>query len=246
MQCTSIVSYNECITPSVWDFPNITRPFSIIYYALGGCAYFKIDGVERRFKTGHLYLLPANKVFSLREDPNDKFYSVYIHAIILPELRDFIELDVERDEFLRDILSMIRRYVYKKDTVYIRKLTETLISYISETETGENTPLHRQIKNRIDTDFVKVFRGGELSREFNYSSSYIAKQFKSEYGTTPKQYAKQLVLKEIADRLMAGHSVSEISELLGFSSPENMSRLFKASYGYSPTEYKKKFKNFPE
>ena len=73
MRCTAITSYNECLTPKEWDFPNITRPFSIIYYVLGGSAFYTVDGVERPFEKGHLYILPANQTFSLREDPEDKF-----------------------------------------------------------------------------------------------------------------------------------------------------------------------------
>ncbi len=246
MQCTSVVAYKECFTPDDWEFLNITRPFSIIYYALGGCAYYKIDGVERRFEKGKLYILPSNKVFSLREDPGDKFYSVYIHAFIFPEIKEAIELDVAEDDFLSDLLALIRKYISLEDRIYIPKLTETLVSYLSEILTEKTAPLYKLVKNRIDSDYVKVFMEGILSKEFNYSGSHIVKQFKGEYGITPKQYAKQLVLKEIADLLMEGRSVLEISQLMGFSSPENMSRFFKSFYGCAPMEYKKKFKNFPK
>ena len=38
--------------------------------------------------------------------------------------------------------------------------------------------------------------------------------------------------------------IREISEKLDFSSPENLSRFFKKSFGYSPSEYKKRFKSY--
>ena len=93
MHCTSIVAYHECLTPKDWNFPNITRPFSIIYYALGGSAFYIIDGIERPFIKGHLYILPANKVFSLRENPSDKFFSVYIHAFTSPDINAVFVID---------------------------------------------------------------------------------------------------------------------------------------------------------
>ena len=50
MQCTSVISYKECLTPEQWNYPNITRPFSILYYVLGGCAFYRINGTEHRFE----------------------------------------------------------------------------------------------------------------------------------------------------------------------------------------------------
>ena len=86
MQCISIGPYGERYTPNEWDFPNITRPFSIVYYALGGSAFYTVDGVERPFEKGHLYIFPANRVYSLREDKRDKFYLMFVHAFTSPEI----------------------------------------------------------------------------------------------------------------------------------------------------------------
>ena len=71
----------------------------------------------------------------------------------------------------------------------------------------------------------------------------ISKVFKEKYNITPKQYAQQLVLKETLILLYKGLSVREIADMLHFSSPENLTRFFKNCYGYSPTEYKKRFKD---
>lgn len=245
MQCTSITSYGECITPSKWDFPNITRPFSIIYYALGGSAYYKIDGEERRFEKDHLYILPANKVFSLREESEDKFYSVYIHAFTSPEISSVIDVDVRDDAFLFDLLCMMRRYIHDKEGVYTLKLTETLISYVFERTKNREEPLCVKVKEYIDLNFVSVFKRSDLSGKFNYSSSHIVKIFKSQYNITPRQYAKQLIMHESALLLQKGMSVCEISARLQFSSPENFSRFFKSCYACAPSEYARRFGDFP-
>lgn len=245
MQCTSISSYDECLTPSVWNFPNITRPFSIIYYALGGSAFYTIDGIEKPFRKRHLYVLPANKVFSLREDPHDKFYSVYIHAFTSPEIDSVIEADIEKDGFLFQILEILRGYAKQDDEIYVRKLTDMILSYLSETLGEAEMPLHSKIKSYIDENYVSVFKHSDISRHFNYSKSHLSKIFKEKYNLTPKQYAQQLILKETVLLLREGFSVAETADRLDFSSPENLSRFFKSCYGYAPTEYIKRFKDFP-
>ena len=245
MHCTSISSYSECLTPATWDYPNITRPFSIIYFALGGSAYYTVDGVELPFERNHLYILPANKVFSLREDPNDKFYSVFIHAFTSPEIGAVIDIDVNNDTFVFDTLKLIRKYVKETDSAYLRHLTDMLLSYIFESLSETNNAIPVKIKDYIDSNFIKAFNGNDLSSAFNYSNSYLSKLFKEKYNITPKQYAKQLVLKEAVLLLGKGISVCETAERLEFSSPENFSRFFKGYYGYSPSQYIKRFKNSP-
>lgn len=245
MQCTSITSYDEILTPAVWDFPNITRPFSILYYVLGGSAFYTFDGVERPFEKGHLYILPANKTFSLREDSGDKFYSVYIHAFTSPEIDAVVNIDVDKDGFVKDILELIRRYIKRKDPVYVHSLTHMLLSYLARAEGLAKSQLPGQIKEYIDLHYVEVFRHSDLGGHFNYSKSHLSKVFREKYNLTPKQYAQQLILKETVLLLREGFSVAEIADRLQFSSPENLSRFFKGCYGYAPTEYRKRFKDFP-
>ncbi len=245
MHCTSITSYKECYTPAIWNYPNITRPFSIIYYVLGGSAFYNVGGVEQPFKKDHLYILPANKVFSLREDPSDKFYSVYVHAFTSPEISSIIDIDAKEDAFVLETLKLIRKYANVKDNIYIHRLTDMLLSYIFEALTKADATLPIKIKSYIDINFIRTFNDNDLSSQFNYSNSYLSKMFKDKYNITPKQYAKQLILKEAVLLLDKGLSVCETAEQLEFSSPENFCRFFKGYYGYSPSQYIKKFKNFP-
>ena len=246
MKCTWVSSYKECITPRVWNFPDITRPFSIIYYALGGSAFYTIDGREYKFEKGHLYILPANRVFSLREDPHNKFFSVYIHAFTSPEINTVIDIDTKQDAFIKDTLQIVRKYSKLKtdehDT-YIKSLTDMLLSYIFEA--AEDTNLVTRLKKYIDKNYVATFKNNSLSVEFNYSASHLSKLFREKYNITPKQYAKQLLLGEAEALLGNGMSVREVSERLEFSSPENFSRFFKGCYGYCPSRYIKRFENFP-
>jgi len=245
MQCLSVTSYKECLTPKNWDFPNIVRPFSIIYYVLGGTAFYTLDGMEQKFKANHLYILPADKVFSLRELEKDKFYSVFIHAYTSPKISSVIEVDVTKDSFLADTLSMIRRYIPSSNRAYIQHLTDLLISYVSDTYQKNAVALHAKIKKYIDENFLDVFKNNSLSRHFNYSASHITKVFRDEYNLTPKQYATQLLLQKAALLLNEDLSINEISQDLCFSSPENFSRFFKNFYGCSPSEYRKRYDNFP-
>ena len=246
MQCTSVSAFKECLTPNKWNFPNITRPFSILYYALGGTAFYKIDGEEHRFVAGHLYILPANKVFSLYEDENDKFYSVYVHAHTFPEIDKVIDVDTQGDEFLLDTLTLLRKYVASKSNAdKVKGLVGLIIAYVCEKQSLSDISMAQKIKAYIEKNFVSVFKNSDLSGVFNYSSSYLVKIYKNEFKITPKHYAEQLVLRESVILLFSGMTINEISARLEFSSPENFSRFFKGYYGCSPSIYREKYKHFP-
>ena len=245
MNCTSITSYEECYTPENWEYPNITRPFSILYYVLGGTAFYSIDGETHRFEKDHLYVLPVNRQFSLWEDPQDKFYALYIHAYTSPEIERAVVLKVGEDPFVADLLQLLRTYSSRQNDLWMQKLTDTLLSYIFERNAETELSLPARIKAYIDAHDVEVFKSGELTRSFNYSASHLSKIFKERYDLTPKQYAKQRILQKAVQLLAEGCSVAEITERLKFSSPENFSRFFKSYYGCPPTAYTKKYGNFP-
>ena len=239
MFCSTVVKYGESYTRSNWLFENITRPFSIIYYSIDGTAFYRIGNKTERMKKGYLYIFPSNTVFSLFEDTSDKFYHLYVHAFLLPECKSLIVKNVSDDPFLSQIIDFLRIYAKQSKSIYIRKLTELLISYISENPDEADSMLHCKIKQYLDENFLTVFKNNNLTDVFHYSNSYIVKVFKGIYGVTPKQYVKQLSLKFIASLLNSDYSVSTISNMLNYSSPENFSRFFKNNYGCSPQEYVK-------
>jgi two-component system response regulator YesN len=211
---------------------------------LGGSAFYTIDGVERKFQKGYLYVFPADKVFSLRELKEDKFHAVFIHAYTSPKITSLIEIDVSRDTFLSDVISMIRKYISDKQQGFILHLTNLLVAYVCGNYLGNALAFHAKIKAYIEENFLQVFKGYPLARQFNYSTSHITKIFRDEYNLTPKQYATQLVLQRAVFLLHEDMSIKDIAQELRFSSPENFSRFFKNFYGCGPSEYRKNHREF--
>ncbi len=243
MFCSTVIESYECYTHSNWKYLDIKRPYSIIYYIIDGTGYYKIGDKTELFKKGHLYIFPANVPYSLYDDENDKLYQAYVHAFIHPEIKQLVDLDVEKDEFLKTVIGMLRKYIAaeipQSPNVYTQKITEMLVSYISEIEKENNVAVYTQVKRYLDKNYVEVFKGEKLSEAFGYSNSQINKIFKDAYNITPNQYCVNLVLKHIVNLLRSGVPVKEVSNLLDFSSPASFSRFFKTNYGYSPSDFVK-------
>lgn len=78
----------------------------------------------------------------------------------------------------------------------------------------------------------------ELCERLNYSKTYISVSFKNKTGKTIIEYYRYLKVKEAKVLLRKQtHSITEISDMLCFSSPYYFSNVFKTHTGMSPKEY---------
>lgn len=79
----------------------------------------------------------------------------------------------------------------------------------------------------------------QLCDHFSLSRAYLCRIFKAETGTSPIDYWIGLKMKEAKKLIREGnHNMTQISELLGYTSIHHFSRMFKRAYGISPTAYK--------
>ena len=80
----------------------------------------------------------------------------------------------------------------------------------------------------------------DICTHFLIGKTQLCQIFKDSTGETPMEYYKKLKIKE-AKKLIRENSytISEISEMLGYSSIHIFSRAFKKKAGMSPTDYSK-------
>ena len=80
----------------------------------------------------------------------------------------------------------------------------------------------------------------DLSDKFHFSKSFLCDIFKKQVSCSPIEYYLTLKLTE-AKRLLRESSVTvrQVSEILGFESPEYFSRYFKKRVGHSPRDFRK-------
>lgn len=86
----------------------------------------------------------------------------------------------------------------------------------------------------IDRHALDIESLEEVANYLGYSYNHLYKLFRSHYRRSPKKYLTEQKMLRASEALEAGASISEISERLGFSTPYNFSRAFKAYFGVSP------------
>ncbi len=78
----------------------------------------------------------------------------------------------------------------------------------------------------------------DLSKHFLLGKTQLYKVFYEKYGKSPMKYYAELKIIE-AKKLLRGenYSVTQIADMLGYSSVHTFSRAFKNVEGFSPTDY---------
>lgn len=238
MLINSVFSYGRGITPAKWGFLDHRPTFSRVYYILGGTAYYRDSESEFRLLPEMLYILPADRVYSIWEDKDNKLNHLYLHLLTTPKIPAPIVRDPAAEPLIGNLITLIMQYIGAGDHTAVRRLCEALVLYITD-EHDRAGSLSLRIRAHLDDSFRTTFSAEELARHFGYSPSYLYKAFKHDFGVSPKRYHADRRFEYAASCLVDGVPITEIAEALSYSSLANFSRDFKKRFGLSPNEYAK-------
>lgn len=132
--------------------------------------------------------------------------------------------------------------------------TEFLIRLIrSGSELSEEVLASKKSRNiasnsisELMTDYMKnnIYSNltlKDVCSHFLFGKTQLCKIFRESTGESPMEYYMDLKMKEAKKLLREGnYSISQISDMLGYSSIHNFSRAFKKAVGISPTNYAKR------
>jgi len=104
------------------------------------------------------------------------------------------------------------------------------------------TPATRTALLAMAQDPARAWTVAELAVLAQVSPSHLQHQFAGQLGTSLLGWLAQYRAEQMAVRLAAGRgSVAEIGRAVGWHDPNYATRRFRATYGISPTEYRRRF-----
>ncbi len=240
MMIQNLLMTNESYTYDNWVHTDCYTHFSRLYYILGGEAYYQKGNLTIPLQKNHLYLFPAKTHFSLYENPKNKLLHTYAHITTLPIANRLTVAEVLPNTCLWDAVSLWRKYLPSADQEELKNILQLVLSCLDAKEDAVN-PIAQSAKQFLDTYPTFDLTLEELSRHVGYSKIHINRVFFDAYKTTPMRYFNDLRMEQGMQKLLEGISVSEISQLLNYSTPAAFSKAFKQKFGYSPEKYLKRF-----
>lgn len=206
---------------------------------------------------GDLHTIRSNKESPIKyqylsfwtenEELQQQFEAIMMQNID-PERRIFTDKNIEyliqnclsetllNDEYSVEIitcaLNQLLHYIFRAFTSKKQQ---------SSLNIGSSEELCYQLMNYIGTHIYILEGLNELAEHFGYSYSYLSALFSKTTGDTLMNYYSMRRLDAAVMLLKEGKlSVSEIAELLKYSSIYTFSRAFKNRFGVSPAEFRKR------
>ena len=184
--------------------------------------------INFKMNFNHADLL-CNKIFSLKRD------SYFIVTKLIEELSNdnLYSNDLSLCYLKQLIIQMLRldnSHFHSKPTTHMQ-------------QTYENELLN-DILLYIDDNIYENISVSTLCDHFCISTSMLHSLFRKNMNNTAKNYINELKLSKSKELIRnSTHTLSEISEMLGFSSIHYFSKKFKLYFNISPTEYSKSIYN---
>lgn len=132
------------------------------------------------------------------------------------------------------------------DTLIMPLLHMLELAYIQMPDFPENEPhgqvFYLRILHYIHLNYSNNLTLERISRDLNFSKSYISHTFKMNTGYTINRYINLLKIKRAKDMLVSTDiNMTELSMALGFSSSNYFTIVFKEFEKITPTEYRNKY-----
>ena len=128
----------------------------------------------------------------------------------------------------------------KEIMIFIIRAFENITPHTETLSVSSSEALCYNVMNYIDTHLYTMKNLDELSEVYRYSYGYLSALFKKTVSMTLSEYPRKKKLETARLLILEDNlKISEISDLLNYTSPYSFSRAFFNSFGVYPTQYQK-------
>ena len=214
-------------------------------YCTWGEGAFRFDESSLPYRVGDIVAIPPMIPHANASEHGFR----NIHINMRQPVLSLKEPAVIRDDSNRFVLNAFEAVLYHFHTSQPERSTllaayGSLIScYLSSYyQERRRSDVVREIERQIIANYAdSSYELDVFLRSLPFSYDYLRKLFQKEIGVTPHQYLQDKRLQAAAELLVSQStgkgSVAEIARMCGFREPLYFSRVFKKTYGVSPSQY---------
>ena len=245
-----------------WHSVPHTHSHTELFYIVGGKGQFLIEDQAFPVDVNNLVIINPNVTHteaSLNAQPLE-YIVLGIDGIELVNSKStngrYCILDSSESMEISSCLRNILREMELKNTGYedicqaymeiliIRLMRNTALAVPEEPQTISGNRQCAAVRRYIDLHFKEALTLEQLSEEAHMNKYYLSHAFKREYGVSPINYMISRRIEESKYLLAETDlSLSQIAQLLGFSSLSYFSQVFRRTQDSSPMEYRQNTRN---
>lgn len=238
-------------------FEYIPIDYYLMHYIVKGEGIFIINGLKHHLKKGDIFFIPpntSNKYYPIKENPWTYKWigfngSECMKYVKMCGFEDGNYIISNANENLSLLFSEVYKSFKDDDLVsslgYLYQILGNLIKkyeFTSNIDTSINTLYINKAIKFIEDNYNKNITVSDIAQHIKINRSHLFKIFKATMNQSPQQYIINYKLNKACDLLRKStYSINGISDLIGFSSAEYFSRLFKKYKSISPSQYRYKY-----
>lgn len=241
-----------------WQCVPHTHEYTEIFYIIGGTGLFLIEDQQHQVNVNDIVIVnPDVSHTEVSINAQSLEYIVLgIGGIKLAPGKhsngNFCILDHYESTEISGCLWNILREMEQKSTGYqdvcqacmemlvIRLMRITDLTVPADPQLTAGNQTCAAVKRYIDLHFKEALTLDQLADKAHINKYYLVHAFKEEYGVSPINY---MITRRIVESkyLLAETdlTLTQIAQLLGFSSPSYFSQAFRKTQGVSPIDYRK-------
>ena len=248
---------------SDWHSTLHTHPFTELFYVVDGKGEFNIQGQRFPVKPNDFVIINPQVEHTELSSPDEplEYIVLGINGLSFSNLTpvsegghpfSFFNLRDEQKDILRYLNAMVQEATSQSMSYELvcHNLLEILLIKILrhqhfDLEVGKQSKATKDIsfiKHYLETYYHESIQLEDLASMTHLSRFYISHSFKKEIGMSPMEYLIAIRIKESKILLRTtNYSISQVADIVGFTTPTYFSKQFRKSTGISPTDYREQF-----
>ena len=248
---------------SDWHSTLHTHPFTELFYVVDGKGEFNIQGQRFPVKANDFVIINPQVEHTELSSPDEplEYIVLGIKGLSFSNLTpvsegghpfSFFNLRDEQKDILRYLNAMVQEATSQQMSYELvcHNLLEILLIKILrhqhfDLEVGKQSKATKDIsfiKHYLETYYHESIQLEDLASMTHLSRFYISHSFKKEIGMSPMEYLIDIRIKESKILLRTtNYSISQVADIVGFTTPTYFSKQFRKSTGISPTDYREQF-----
>ena len=248
---------------SDWHSTLHTHPFTELFYVVDGKGEFNIQGQRFPVKANDFVIINPQVEHTELSSPDEplEYIVLGINGLSFSNLTpvsegghpfSFFNLRDEQKDILRYLNAMVQEATSQSMSYELvcHNLLEILLIKILrhqhfDLEVGKQSKATKDIsfiKHYLETYYHESIQLEDLASMTHLSRFYISHSFKKEIGMYPMEYLIAIRIKESKILLRTtNYSISQVADIVGFTTPTYFSKQFRKSTGISPTDYREQY-----
>ena len=244
---------------SDWHSTLHTHPFTELFYVVDGKGEFNIQGQRFPVKANDFVIINPQVEHTELSSPDEplEYIVLGIRGLSFSNLTpvsegghpfSFFNLRDEHKDILRYLNAMVQEATSQQMSYELvcHNLLEILLIKILrhqhfDLEVGKQSKATKDIsfiKHYLETYYHESIQLEDLASMTHLSRFYISHSF----GMSPMEYLIDIRIKESKILLRTtNYSISQVADIVGFTTPTYFSKQFRKSTGISPTDYREQY-----